>query len=159
MFENTTVEVEELDLEVEQTQTGLLGSTLGVGASFAVTPSLMLGGSLLFASQGRDVTETSSLMVLPHLRFLLGEGSVVPYLQGTLGYRSVTLTVDGDDDTYAETGFGAGVGLHLFANDNFSIDPALHVFRFGGTREFLQIDVDDAGVPITTNGEITMNSR
>lgn len=123
-----------------------LGSTTQFGLSgtlfHAFTDLLQAGGGLLVQHESYDPPFGDSMSATAYgfegrLRFNLGDsGTVVPYLEGGVGF--LLYSGDGYDDADTTIRPGGAVGMRVMVNDNASLNLA-----FGYVYEINAFGVED----------------
>lgn len=115
---------------------GLVPSAIGLGAGYALTSSVMIGGKLTFLNDHSETGDQSMTSLLPFIDLSLGTGPAQPMLTILTGYR--TETIEPDQGTKTQVGafaIGGGAGVRLFAARDFSLDPFAHVIFQNGSGE------------------------
>jgi hypothetical protein len=153
LFSNSTADFDTQDalgqpqkIRYRRTSLGLASPSWGIAGGFAITNHFLLGLRTTVEHATTEVTGTqtgfpatrsdyTAVSVAPFLKVMMMKGSVVvPYGTGTIGYRKVT--TDTGTDT-AGVSFGGGLGLLIFPNPFFSIEPAVSLIldrvESGGT--------------------------
>jgi len=79
---------------------------------------------------GDDTYTTSSLMVMPFMRYYLGKSKIKPYLHGAIGpgwgKNKTDISMGQNYETnFNLTGYEAGGGLGIFLNSHVSLDFSL----------------------------------
>ncbi|MEZ4219969.1 MAG: hypothetical protein R3B13_03500 [Polyangiaceae bacterium] len=130
-------------VDVTETSVGLFASSLGIGVGYAPSDAVVLGAKVqqgittrTFDSDAVGNYETSQLTLLPYFEFILSPGAgFQPYLGAAAGLRTFE-TTNGDVTISKGSTFlvGIGAGGHGFATSDFSIDPAIGVYRVSGTE-------------------------
>ena len=106
-------------------QFGIQAGTHGLGAQYALSPSLQLGG-VLGLQQG-DFTVTS-ISLSPYVKFLL-EGDVNPYFM----VGATIFSADAGAGSSTSTSLGASFGLEYY------LTPSIGVF---GQAQFFELGLD-----------------
>lgn len=121
---------------------------LGFGIGYGITEQLILGGN--FVLQHRDGEGDNDgefrLSLLPYLEFMLGEGSVRPFVGGVLIFALTSR------ENFSATSFGLGGlgGVHIFLTDSFSLDVSgrLYFTANNTSRETGMGDVDSSSTTV-----------
>lgn len=121
------------------TSFGLLGSGVGVGAGYLLTPHWLIGlrGQLTYGTSSNDHStdedHKTELGVLPRVEYMFGRATVRPYLAALAGVqRSASREKRlGESTERSGTFFEAGgsFGIRCFLLESLSLDPA---FTFTG---------------------------
>jgi hypothetical protein len=141
LFSNSTADFDTQDalgqpqkIRYRRTSLGLASPSWGIAGGYAITNHFLLGLRTTLEHATTEVTGTqtgfpatrsdyTAVSFAPFLKVMMMKGSVVvPYGTGTIGYRKVTT------DTGTDTGgvsFGGGLGLLIFPNPFFSLEPAV----------------------------------
>jgi hypothetical protein len=119
-----------------RTSFGLASPSWGIAGGYAISNYFALGLRTTFEHATTEITGTqtgfpstksdyTAVSFAPFFKVMMMKGSVVvPYGTGTIGYRKVTTDTGTDTDGVS---FGGGLGLLIFPNPFFSIEPAASV--------------------------------
>ncbi|HEX2881654.1 MAG TPA: hypothetical protein VHO25_19145, partial [Polyangiaceae bacterium] len=140
LFSNSSADFDTQDalgqpqkVRYRRTSLGLASPSWGIAGGYAITDHFLLGLRTTLEHATTEITGTqtgfpasksdyTAVSFAPFLKVMMMKGSVVvPYGTGTIGYRKVTTDTGTDTDGVS---FGGGLGLLIFPNPFFSIEPA-----------------------------------
>lgn len=119
---------------------GLASPSWGVAGGYAVSNHFVIGARVTYEQSTLEDTGTAAGYIpttvesegaafAPFLKAVfVKEGPVLPYVTATVGYKKITSKVNGTDVGGTDgLSYGGGLGLLLFPNRFFSIEPAANL--------------------------------
>ncbi|MBI5534312.1 MAG: hypothetical protein HY898_16425 [Deltaproteobacteria bacterium] len=145
------------DVNVKTRTTGVLPSALGLGVGYAPSSHVLLGVHFLAASTKTEVdltgaqpTSGTQWSILPSLALLTrSQGVVRPFFETRVGWRGASTEVAGTETSSTSMlVVGGGAGLHIFANDHVTLDPAFNAYYTHGTYKDASTEMTGSGFTV-----------
>lgn len=112
---------------------------LGIGGGYGLTDHLVLNGRVFLQGGSTSVdggasTSQHSIGLFPSIAYVFDDARATlrPFVGGMLGFQSGSIPLGVGDATEFSVLIAAHAGLHVFANEHVSFDPALQIgYRIG----------------------------
>jgi hypothetical protein len=144
-----TMKTDAGDVDTSASDFGLLANGAGLAFGYGAAEIVSIGVHLGYLSrkvsvdiEGVEDDKVSGFVLYPRLDFVFVPGSSVrPFLGPALGWENVTTEAAGTKAKVSTFLYGVRAGLHLFADNAISIDPAVTASGVSGSYENDALDV------------------
>jgi hypothetical protein len=131
-YQSVTAKGDGVDASMSDASFSLASTSFGPGVSYGIDDTWMIGARASFITrtmswQNDVVPEATSsgLGLYVSAEYLLGEGSVRPFVGPLAGIESTSASSGGAKASASNLLLGVQGGLHAFATSSFSIDPSV----------------------------------